>query len=220
MSLPTTIATAAAMEKLPPELAAKVTSRVAKAAADPMEDLGNLRALCSQMRRACGDAYVGRSIPLERVLRHCHKEPYYTHEYRANLITRLASVGHPEACFKAGMSAIFVEDRGIITPRLHMLERAAESGHEVATYVLSLVMYSSNSGAANDAKAQRLLQKVEGDEAGPAAKNATWKNTKAAWRRHQAVMALQDDLVVPHAARLAGLPPVTCHPVPRQDRHC
>ena len=63
-----------------------------------------------------------------------------------NLITRLTSVGHPEACFKARMSAVFVEDHSTITPQLDMLERAAESGHELAMYVLSLVLDRSNSG--------------------------------------------------------------------------
>jgi hypothetical protein len=59
--------TAAAMEKLLPELAAEVTTRVTKATEAPMEDLGS-RTSCSQMRRACGGTYVGRSIPLELVL--------------------------------------------------------------------------------------------------------------------------------------------------------
>ena len=56
------------MEKLPQELAAEVASRVAKAVVDPMENLDSLRASCSQMQRACDDAYVGWSIPLELML--------------------------------------------------------------------------------------------------------------------------------------------------------
>ena len=42
-----------------------------------------------------------------------------------------------EACFKAGMSAIFKEDHGTVMPWLNKLEHAAESGHELAMYVLS-----------------------------------------------------------------------------------
>ena len=81
------------------------------------------------------------------------------------------------------MSVIFVEDRGTITPWLDMLERAAELGHELATYVLSLVLHRSNSGAANDATTRWLLRKVEcDDEAGPTAKNAIWKNKNYARR--------------------------------------
>ena len=56
------------MEKLPIDVAIEIASRVAAATADPMEDLGNLWATSSQMRRVCGDAVVGRSIPLRRVL--------------------------------------------------------------------------------------------------------------------------------------------------------
>ena len=50
------------------ELATEVASHVAKATADPMEDLGSLWATCSHMRRACGTVYVGQSIPLEPML--------------------------------------------------------------------------------------------------------------------------------------------------------
>ena len=63
------------------------------------------------------------------------------------------------------MSTIFVEDHGTVTPWLDMLEHAAESGHELATYVLSLVLHRSNSSDANDATAQRLLWMVECDKA-------------------------------------------------------
>jgi hypothetical protein len=58
------------MEKLSTEVAIEIASRVAVAAVDPMEDLGSLRATCSQMHRVCGDTVVGRSIPLQRVLLH------------------------------------------------------------------------------------------------------------------------------------------------------
>jgi hypothetical protein len=78
------------------------------------------------------------------------------------------------------MSVIFVEDHGTVTPRLDMLERTAKSGHELATYVLSLVFRRSNRSAANDATVRWLLWKVKCDEAGPVVKNATWKNMNCA----------------------------------------
>ena len=56
------------MEKLPKDMAVEIASCVAAATADPMEDLGSLRATCSQMHRVCGDAVVGWSIPLRWVL--------------------------------------------------------------------------------------------------------------------------------------------------------
>ena len=69
---------------------------------------------------------------------------------RAKLIARLASVGNPEACFYAGMHAVFVEDCTALMPRLDMLERSTAAGHDVAAFVLSLVLHRSNSGAGND----------------------------------------------------------------------
>ena len=56
------------MEKLLTDVAIEIVSHVAVATADPMEDLGSLRATCSQMRMVCGDTVVGRSRPLRRVL--------------------------------------------------------------------------------------------------------------------------------------------------------
>ena len=46
---------------------------------------------------------------------------FYDHEYRTKLIARLASVGNSEACFYAGMCAIFVKDHGALMPWLDML---------------------------------------------------------------------------------------------------
>jgi hypothetical protein len=65
------------------------------------------------------------------------------------------------------------------------------AGHDVATFVLSLVLHRSNSGASNDNTARRWLMKVEGDEAGPTA-NVTWKNEICTWRLQQAMFVLQD----------------------------
>jgi hypothetical protein len=67
------------------------------------------------------------------------------------------------------MRAIFVEDCSALMPPLNMLERFAMAGHDVAAFVLSLVLHRSNSGAGNDNIARRWLRKVEGDEVGPAA---------------------------------------------------
>ena len=56
-----------------------------------------------------------------------------------------------------------------------MLERSATAGHDVAAFVLSLVLHRSNSDAGNDDIARWWLRKVEGDEADSMA-NVTWKN--------------------------------------------
>ena len=56
------------LEKLPMDVAIEIASHITAAAVDPMEDLGSLWVTCSQMRRVCGDAVVGQSIPLWWVL--------------------------------------------------------------------------------------------------------------------------------------------------------
>jgi len=105
---------------------------------------------------------------------------FYDHEYGAKLIVRLANVSNPEACFYAGMHAIFMEDYSMLMPWLDMLEHTAMAGHDVAAFVLSLVLHRSNSSASNDNIARCFLRKVKGDEAGPAA-NVTWKNEICTW---------------------------------------
>jgi hypothetical protein len=147
------------------------------------------------MRRVCGKAVVGRSIPLRWVLlrgiQHATWNWFYDHEYRTKLIARLASVGNPEACFYARMRTVFVEDRSALMPQLNMLVRSATIGHDVAAFVLSLVLHKSNSGAGNDNIVWWWLRKVEGDEVGPEV-NVTSKNEKCTWRLQQAIFVLQD----------------------------
>ena len=79
------------------------------------------------------------------------------------------------------MHAIFMEDRTTLMSWLDMLERSTMAGHDVAAFVLSLVLHRSNRGAGNNNIARWLLRKVEGDEAGPAM-NVTWKNKKCTRR--------------------------------------
>jgi hypothetical protein len=113
----------------------------------------------------------------------------YDHEYRTKLIARLASVDNPEVCFYVGMCVVFVEDCNTLMSRLDKLERSAMIGHDVAAFVLSLVLHRSNSGVGNDNIARWLLRKVKGDEAGLAV-NVTWKNGKCTWRLQQAMCVL------------------------------
>jgi hypothetical protein len=68
-----------------------------------------------------------------------------------------------------------VEDHIVLMPCLDMLEHSAAVGHDVAAFVLSLVLHRSNISARNDNIARQWLRKVEGDEASLAA-NVTWKN--------------------------------------------
>ena len=106
------------MEKLPKDMTIEIASRVAVATMDLLEDLASLRATYSQMRRVCGDAVAGWSIPLQRVLlrgiQHGTWNCFYDHEYHAKLIAILSSISNPEVCVYAGMRAVFVEDRSAL----------------------------------------------------------------------------------------------------------
>jgi hypothetical protein len=89
------------------------------------------------------------------------------------------------------MCAVFMEDCNVLMPRLDMLECSAMVGHDVAAFVLSLVLHRPNSGVSNDNIARWLLRKVKGDEGGLAT-NVTWKNEKCTRCLQQAMSVLQD----------------------------
>ncbi|RLN22361.1 hypothetical protein C2845_PM07G11230 [Panicum miliaceum] len=169
---------ASKLVQLPMELTIEIASRVAAQSEDAIVDLGNLRTSCKAMCAVCGAAEVGRRLALRRVLR---RRFYLGPEYRATLITRLAAVGNPKACFRSGMCLVFGEQRGAIMPCLDPLRRAAEADHKVAIYALTLLLYRPNTGAGDDGEARRLLRMVEGPKAGAAA--LPWKNKTCTKRR-------------------------------------
>jgi hypothetical protein len=164
---------------------------------------------------------VGRCIPLRHLLPRGIQSgtwnQFYEHEYRAKLIARLASVDNPEACFYVGMRTIFVEDHNALMPWLDMLECSAVAGHDVAAFVLSLVLHRSNNGAGNDNIARQWLRKVNGYEAGPE-ENVTWKNEKCTRCLQQVMFVLQDLARQPAPGESSRLPPLAM-PVRRQDGH-
>jgi hypothetical protein len=89
------------------------------------------------------------------------------------------------------MCAVFMEDRSKLMMWLDMIEHSAVAGHDVAAFVLTLVLHRSNSGVSNDNIAQWWLSKVEGDEVGLAAK-LMWKNAICTRPLQQAMFVLQD----------------------------
>jgi hypothetical protein len=78
------------------------------------------------------------------------------------------------------MCIVFVEDRTVLMSWLDMLERSAAADHDVAAFVLSLVLHRSNSGADKDNIARRWLRKINGDEMSLAA-NAICKKEICTW---------------------------------------
>ena len=115
------------------------------------------------------------------------------------------------------MRTVFVEDRSALMLWLDMLERSTAAGHDVAAFVLSLVLHWSNSDADNDNIVRRWLRKVEGDEAGLEV-NVMWKNKKCTQRLQLAMFVLQDLAGWRMPGESSPLPPLTM-PVHCQDEH-
>jgi hypothetical protein len=196
---------ASRLVQLPTELTIEIASCVAAQSEDAMADLVNLRATCKAMCVVCSAAKVGRCLALRRVLQ---RRFYLGPEYRAMLITGLATVGNPEACFRSGMCLVFGKQRGAIMPCLDPLRCTAEAGHKVAIYVLALLLYRPNSGDGDDDEARQLLRMVEGPEAG--AQALPWNNNTCKKCHCRIILVLWD---------LASLAVCVPTPVPRLDNH-
>ena len=149
---------ASRLVQLPTELTIEIASRVAAQLEYAMADLGNLHATCKAMCIVCDTAKVGRRLAPRHVL---WRRFYLGPEYRATLITGLATVDNPKACFHSGMCLVFGKQHDAIMPCLDPLRRAAEAGQKVAIYAPALLLYRPNSGDGEDVEARRLLRMVE-----------------------------------------------------------
>jgi hypothetical protein len=69
----------------------------------------------------------------------------------------LSGLGNPEACFLSGIKAFFIEHRGY-----NDLRRAAEGGHDAATYLYAILLYRDNGGAASDDTTKGYMRRVTG----------------------------------------------------------
>lgn len=196
--------------ELPTELTIDIVSRVAAQSEDAIVDLRNLRATCKAMCVVGGAATVGRRLALKRVLR---RRFYLGHEYRTALVNTLANVGNPEALFQSGLRrAVLGNTRGVITPCLDQLRRAAEAGHKESMYALSLFLYRPNSGEADDDEARRLLRLVEAPQEG--ATVLPWINLTCTKRRSRIIASTWHYLLTD--ANAIAVSPVPA-PVPRHD---
>lgn len=198
------------MERLPSDLSVEIAKHVAESAENPMDELAHLRATNADMRKACSNPAVGRSIPLCWVLHRGAWEPYYSDTYRTELTRRLASIGNTNACFYEGMSAVFVAHRDNCNPPSNMLQRSATQGHALARYVLALVHHRSNFGPETDIIAKKLMRQVEDDEP---ATNQVWSNKQCTVHLQEAIQFVQQ-LPQIHASN-RPLPPL----VKPQARH-
>jgi hypothetical protein len=69
----------------------------------------------------------------------------------------LTDLGNLEACFFSGIKDVFMENRGC-----NDLRRAAEGGHDAATYLYAILLFRDNGGAAADDTTKRYMRWVAG----------------------------------------------------------
>jgi hypothetical protein len=67
----------------------------------------------------------------------------------------LTDLGNPEACFFSEIKVVFMENKGC-----NDLRRAAECGHDAATYLYAILLYRDNGGATADHTVKRYLRRV------------------------------------------------------------
>jgi hypothetical protein len=73
--------------------------------------------------------------------------------YKA-FLAMLTGLGHPKACFLAGIKAFFMEHND--------LRCVAEGGHDVAAYLYAILLYSDNGSAVVDDTAKSYMRRVVG----------------------------------------------------------
>ena len=77
-------------------------------------------------------------------------------------------ISSSEACFLTGIQTVFMEKHSP-RPCLDDLTRAADGGHNLAAYLVALLLYRHNGDAGNDDTMRRYIRWVEGEEVSRAA---------------------------------------------------
>uniref|UniRef100_K4A1H0 F-box domain-containing protein n=1 Tax=Setaria italica TaxID=4555 RepID=K4A1H0_SETIT len=110
---------------LPMEALIIIADDIVASSFKPMEDLGNLGAVCRVMERACGNPSNGQRVVMLRIymegLEWLDPDRYY------NLLALLVDVANPQACTLKGIADFFIGT----DPSLNELSRAAVGGHNV-----------------------------------------------------------------------------------------
>jgi hypothetical protein len=103
------------------------------------------------MRRICGNAAIGRRVeldPCRRRLRWDDIGDYYA------LLSSLTQLSNLEACFLTRIPMVF-EETHRPWPCLDDLAHAANGRHNLATYLVAILLYRHNGDARNDDTTRR-----------------------------------------------------------------
>jgi hypothetical protein len=127
------------------------------------------------MRHVCGHDDVGRHLSVEGIRDEISWVWNHT-AYKA-FLAMLSGLGNPEACFLSGIKAFFIEHRGY-----NDLRRAAEGGHDVATYLYAISLYRDNGGAAAADTAKGYMRRVVG---GGSTTSSRWLSNEGCLPLHE-----------------------------------
>jgi hypothetical protein len=125
---------------LPQDLRIEIAARVGATSEQPLADLRSLHGTCSTMRCMCSHGDVGRRLSIEGI-RDKISWVWNPTAYKA-FLALLSGLKNLEACFLFGIKAFFIKHRGY-----NDLRRAAEGGHDAATYLYAILLYKDNGGS-------------------------------------------------------------------------
>ena len=131
---------------LPTDVQIEIAGHLATTSDWPMDDLYSLWATCSSMRRICGNPAIGRRMVLDQC-RHGLGWDDVGNYYA--LLSSLTQLGNSEACFLIGIPMVF-EETHMSQPCLDDLACAADSGHNLAAYLVTILLYRHNGDARDD----------------------------------------------------------------------
>ena len=124
---------------------------------------------------------IGRRLALDR-FRHGRTwdDPI---DYEA-LLASLTQVSNPKACFLIGIQTIFMEKHSP-RPYLDDLAHAADGGHNLVAYLVTLLLYRHNGNASDDDTVRQYMRRVEGEEESWAAMVGGNGGSMSRWLRNK-----------------------------------
>uniref|UniRef100_K3YLK4 F-box domain-containing protein n=1 Tax=Setaria italica TaxID=4555 RepID=K3YLK4_SETIT len=126
---------------LPTEVTKEITGHLAVTSERPMDDFRSLRVTCSFMDDMSWNELA---------------------RYTA-LLTRLTLISNPDTYFFTGIVEFFGEHHDP-QPSFHELSCAAMGGHNVAAYLVTLILYKNNGGTSNNDTVRWYIRWIEGEE--------------------------------------------------------
>ena len=144
---------------LPTDLAIEIIGHLATTSKQPMDDLRSLWVTCSSMRRICGNPTIGQRVAMHQCKRRLGWDDlgnYYA------FLTSLTQLGNPEAYFLTG--PIIFEENHRPRPCLDNLASATDGEHNLAAYLVAILLYRHNGDAHDDDTMGQYMRRVEGEE--------------------------------------------------------